>query len=361
MPPAAAHAAPASLPPPLAEAARHRAVDGGGKAGPPSALLAARKVTCSFPVRRGLLGRTVRLTAVDGVSIDLAKAEILALVGESGCGKSTLARVLLGIQNADAGEVLLDGRPLDAIAPLERARLVQPVFQDPFSSLNPRRRVSEIVCRPLDVHGIGDAQTRLARVEDTMDLVGLPRRLLRSYPAQLSGGQRQRVAIARAIILRPRIVVCDEPTSALDLSVQAQILNLLLDLRDTLGLSIVIITHDLAVVGGIANRVAVMYLGQVVEQGASRAVLDSPRHPYTRALLKSVLTPDFGAGIPADELGPALPDPLNIPSGCRFHPRCPEAFGICAKHEPPPHPSGDGEARCHLHASPASAPTASVA
>jgi peptide/nickel transport system ATP-binding protein len=230
--------------------------------------------------------------------------------------------------------VLVDGRPLLTVDRRERARLIQPVFQDPFSSLNPRQRVRDIVGLPLAAQGNIPVAQQRDRVAEMLVRVGLSMEMADRLPAQLSGGQRQRVAIARALVLRPRIVVCDEPTSALDVSVQAQILNLLAELRRELGLTYVFISHNLAVVEHIASEVAVMYLGRFVEQAPVDALFRDPRHPYTRALLTSVLTPEPGKGIPDIGLGDTYPDPANIPSGCRFHPRCPVAFDRCPTDEP---------------------------
>jgi len=273
--------------PPAAQAAASTAAS--------NALLSARNVGCTFTIRTGLLAKSKTLTAVDNVSLDLAEGEIVALVGESGSGKSTLARILLGLQAPDKGEVLIAGTPVQSVPPFERAKLVQPVFQDPYSSLNPRKTIGQSIGRPLELHGQQSAAERKKIVERTMELVGLPKRLLNNYPSQLSGGQRQRVAIARAIILKPKLLICDEPTSALDVSVQAQILNLLLDLRDELGLSYLLITHDLAVVDCVATRIAVMHCGRIVELGSKDDVLSAPGHPYTRTLLGSVLKIDMPA------------------------------------------------------------------
>jgi peptide/nickel transport system ATP-binding protein len=261
----------------------------------PDTLLSARHVGCTFTIRAGLLAKARSLTAVDDVSLDIAEGEIVALVGESGSGKSTLARILLGLQAPDTGEVLIAGTPVQSVPPFERAKLVQPVFQDPYSSLNPRKTIGQSIGRPLELHGQDSPAERKKIVEQTMELVGLPKRLFNNYPSQLSGGQRQRVAIARAIILKPKLLICDEPTSALDVSVQAQILNLLLDLRDELGLSYLLITHDLAVVDCVATRIAVMHRGKIVELGNKDDILSSPGHPYTRTLLGSVLKVDMPA------------------------------------------------------------------
>ncbi len=260
------------------------------------------------------------LVAVDRVSLAVPEGAVLGIVGESGCGKSSLARLLLGLAAPDAGEIRLFGAPVATLGRRERARLVQPVFQDPLSSLNPRRRVRDIVALPLEVQG---ETGRDAKVLEMLARVGLGADLAARYPAELSGGQRQRVAIARALVLRPRVVVCDEPTSALDVSVQAQILNLLMELRRELRLTVVFISHNLAVVQHVADTVAVMYLGRIVERAPAERLFADAQHPYTRALLASVLTAEPGLGLPDVGLGEAIPDPSNIPGGCRFHPRCP--------------------------------------
>ena len=311
-------------------------------------LIEIRDVSQTFRVRDGLFGAKRRVMAVARVSLTLNAGEVIGIVGESGCGKSTLARVILGLQKPTSGDVLIDGRHLADLDRRERARLIQPVFQDPFSSLNPRRLVRDIVGMPLAAQGgVGDAEQR-RRVEAMMQRVGLDPAMGERLPAQLSGGQRQRVAIARALILQPRIVVCDEPTSALDVSVQAQILNLLAELRREFGLSYVFISHNLAVVEHVASEVAVMYLGRIVERNTARALFHAPRHPYTKALLASVLTPEPGLGIPEIGLGDAMPDPTNVPPGCRFHPRCPVAIPTCATAAPMTHAGQDGVVECHL-------------
>jgi peptide/nickel transport system ATP-binding protein len=301
-------------------------------------------------VKRGLFGQRSELRALDHVSLSITRGDILALVGESGCGKSTLARALLGLTTVQHGNVQFGGALLESIAPRIIARSLQPIFQDPYSSLNPRRTLSEIIRRPLDVHAIGAPHERRTKVLEMMEQVGLPARLEHSYPNQLSGGQRQRAAIARAIIMRPQLLICDEPTSALDVSVQAQILNLLLDLRDELGLTYLIITHDLALVKHMATRVAVMYFGEIVETGDARQIFASPRHPYTQALLASALTITPGAGVPDNRLGQSYPNPLEPPAGCRFHPRCPSALSTCASVAPPVIGDRERYVRCHLRA-----------
>jgi peptide/nickel transport system ATP-binding protein len=303
----------------------------------------------TFTVRRGLLAPAATLHAVAGVSLAVRKGEVLGIVGESGCGKSTLARMILGLLPPTAGHIRLGGRELRQISRREIARRMQPVFQDPYSSLNPRRRIADIVRLPLDVQGGGTAQDRRRRALAVLDKVGLPARYADSYPSQLSGGQRQRVAIARALVTEPEIVVCDEPTSALDVSVQSQILNLLMDLRRDLGLTYIFISHNLAVVEHLATRVAVMYLGRVVELAPTEEIFSTPRHPYTQALLASILTPEPGLGIPETGLGDTPPDPLNVPSGCPFHPRCPKALAPCASVVPHPVLAGPASVACHLH------------
>jgi peptide/nickel transport system ATP-binding protein len=302
----------------------------------------------TFRVKQGLFGAAKQVVAVDQVDFAVAAGETLGVVGESGCGKSTLARVILGILPPSAGEVLIDGEKIHALDRRARARKIQPVFQDPYSSLNPRRKVRDIVAVPLVAQGdVPDRDIR-SRVDAMLARVGLDPAMGERLPAQLSGGQRQRVAIARALVLRPRIVVCDEPTSALDVSVQAQILNLLAELRRDLGLTYLFISHNLAVVEHIADRVAVMYLGRVVEQRATEALFAAPRHPYTKALLASVLTPEPGLGIPETGLGDAMPDPANIPPGCRFHPRCPAVLEKCRSLAPRITLDTTGQVACHL-------------
>jgi peptide/nickel transport system ATP-binding protein len=277
--------------------------------------------------------RTV--VAVDDVSLSVPEGGVMGIVGESGCGKSTLARLILGLLPADSGDIAIDGQRLADLDRKARARLIQPVFQDPFASLNPLARVRDIVAMPLVAQGKFARAEVTRTVEEMLARVGLSKEMGSRLPAELSGGQRQRVAIARALVLRPRIVVCDEPTSALDVSVQAQILNLLAELRRDLGLTYLFISHNLAVVEHVASEVAVMYLGRLVERAPTERLFARSEHPYTKALLASVLTPEPGLGVPDVGLGDTLPDPANIPSGCRFHPRCPAAEPRCATEAPP--------------------------
>jgi peptide/nickel transport system ATP-binding protein len=312
-------------------------------------LLETVAVTRRFSVGGGFFRRKKAFAAVNGVSLKVRRGEVLGLVGESGCGKSTLAKLLLGLLEPSEGEILVDGTALAKIDQLKRSRRIQPIFQDPYSSLNPRKTIGNIISLPLRVHKVGDPSRLRREVDEMMGLVGLSRRYINSYPSQLSGGQRQRVAIARALIMRPEVVVCDEPTSALDVSVQSQILNLLLDLRRELGLTYVLISHNLAVVEHIATRVAVMYLGRIVEEKSTETLFDKPQHPYTHALLASVLTPDPRLDIPDAHLGTAFPNPIDPPSACSFHPRCPHEMPHCSKVDPWPIRQNDGFVECHLY------------
>jgi peptide/nickel transport system ATP-binding protein len=295
-----------------------------------TSAIEVRNLCREFRPRGGMMTAHRPVRAVDGVTFSLPAGGALGLVGESGCGKSTLARLTLGLLTPTSGEVLIDGHPLAGMDRRERARLIQPVFQDPYSSLNPRQRIRDIVRLPLASQGHLTKGQQVDRVMEMLARVGIPSEMGERVPGQLSGGQRQRVAIARALILHPRIVVCDEPTSALDASMQAQILNLLMELRRELGLTCLFISHNLAVVEHIATEVAVMYLGRIVEHAPTQDLFRAPAHPYTQALLASVLTPDPSLGIPDVGLGDTYPDPTNIPPGCRFHPRCPRAVATCA-------------------------------
>ncbi|WDZ97586.1 ATP-binding cassette domain-containing protein [Herbaspirillum sp. WKF16] len=251
-----------------------------------------------YRLKRGMFREPGEIRAVDDVSLRLYRGETLGLVGESGCGKSTLAKMLLGLLEPSSGNVLINGREVDPGHRKEHARHIQPIFQDPYSSLNLRKTVADIVGLPLKIHRIGSAAERARKVRQILDLVGMPERTSGQYPNQLSGGQRQRVAIARALILRPDILICDEPTSALDVSVQAQILNLLLDLKAEFGLTYLFISHDLGVVEHLVDRVAVMNQGRIVELQTREKIFSEAQHPYTRMLLASALTPEPGRGLP---------------------------------------------------------------
>jgi peptide/nickel transport system ATP-binding protein len=308
-------------------------------------VLVVRDVLRDYAIG-GPFARRQTLRALRGVDLSVARGQILGLVGESGCGKSTLARILLGIEEPTAGTVLVDGKPIKSYSRLERAQLMQPVFQDPYSSLNPRMTVEAIIAAPLQVRREGTSASRRKRVQELAAEIGLPHHLIEAYPSQLSGGQRQRVAIARALIGRPKILICDEPTSALDVSVQSQILNLLHRMKRELDLTMILISHNLAVVHHLADEVAVMYLGQIVERGPSEAIFRRPHHPYTGVLLKAVLSPRPGSHLPDLGLQADFPSPLNPPPGCAFHRRCPNAGDICMRAMPQPL-RGSHTFRCH--------------
>ncbi len=310
-----------------------------------------------YAVRGGLLGtQRAVVRAVDGVTLDVARGETLGLVGESGCGKSTLARLLLRLEHPGAGRIVVDGQDLaDAPAAFLAAypRKVQMIFQDPFSSLNPRRSIGATIVEPLAIHGVPRA-ARAARLAELMERVGLRPELAGRYPHEFSGGQRQRVAIARALALNPDCVVCDEPVSALDVSIQAQVINLLRELQRDFGLTYVFISHDLSVVGHVSDRVAVMYLGRLMELAPAPELFADPLHPYTRALLLAVPVPDPARRGPAARLAGDPPSPMAPPPGCPFHPRCPEAMPVCAAAPPRWAEVAPGRyVACHLHAGPA--------
>jgi len=320
-----------------------------GKPNEQHPALECKNVGCTFMIGKGILSPKKPLRAVDDVSLKINRGQVFAVVGESGCGKTTLARMLLGLLEPTDGEIYLDGQPISEVRSDVISRKVQPVFQDPYSSLNPRKTIESIISLPLRVHDIGTKESRIDRVSELMRLVGLPSRLIHSYPNQLSGGQRQRVAIARALIMEPGIIVCDEPTSALDVSVQAHILNLLQDLKDKFNLTYIFISHDLAVVEHLADWVAVMYLGRLIEFGSASEVLRNPLHPYTQALMESVLTPDPRKGLPEITFGRGLPNPLEPPSGCNFHPRCSKIIDGCDSKMPKLLPESDRLVECHLY------------
>tara|TARA_R100000365_G_scaffold3275_2_gene10507 strand:- start:2794 stop:4794 length:2001 start_codon:yes stop_codon:yes gene_type:complete len=311
------------------------------KADADALLMQGRGIEKIYDIKRSLFARPRKLHALDDVSIDIRRGETFALVGESGSGKTTLAKILLGLNPATHGEVLLEGEPIAKMDRLKRARMIQPIFQDPYSSLNPRHTVGQIIARPLEIHRIGDTASRKAEVAEVMERVGLSRRVMHNHPNQMSGGQRQRVAIARALIMKPALLVCDEPTSALDVSVQAQILNLLSDLQRDLGLTYLLITHDIGVVHQVASRIAVMYLGQIVETGDASDVLRAPRHPYTQLLLSSV--PELeGAGKARRPGSAVVTNPLDLPPGCRFSERCPYVAEACRVAVPDLMPAANG-------------------
>ncbi len=324
---------------------------------PPEPLLRVEDLKVHFPLTAGLFARREigRVRAVDGVSLTVQPGETLGLVGESGCGKSTTGLAILRMQTVTEGRIVFENTDIThlsqaAMRPIRRR--MQMVYQDPYGSLNPRMKVADIVAEPLVVHDIGDTASRRAKTASLLELVGLTKDMSRRYPHEFSGGQRQRIGIARALALEPALLICDEPVSALDVSIQAQVVNLLADLRERLGLSMIFIAHDLAVVRHVSDRVAVMYLGRIVEVASRAQLYENPLHPYTVALLAAIPIPN-----PAIEAARArvvvtgeVPSALNPPSGCRFHTRCPRVMARCKVEEPVLREQADGQSvSCHLY------------
>ncbi|MGJ5023653.1 ABC transporter ATP-binding protein [Bradyrhizobium oligotrophicum] len=317
-------------------------------------LLQVNDLKKHFPISSGLFGRSKsKVHAVDGVSFEIARGETLSLVGESGCGKSTVGRAILRLFDVTAGQIVLDGQRIDDLPPgslREMRRRVQVVFQDPFSSLNPRMRIRDILAEPINNFGLAKtAAERDARIAELMEIVRLPRDAVNRRPHEFSGGQRQRIGIARALAAKPDLVVCDEAVSALDVSVKAQIVNLLQDLQREFGLALLFISHDLAIVEHMTHRVAVMYLGKIVEMAPRRQIFATPGHPYTKALLSAVPIPEPGAERTPIILKGDVPSPVNPPKGCRFNTRCPLAFDRCRVEAPELRLKGEDQwVACHL-------------
>lgn len=310
-----------------------------------------------FPINEGILRRkTGEIRAVDGVSFSIGEGQTFGLVGESGSGKTTMGRAMLRLTEPTAGTVEIDGQDVVDLSDgdLKRFRRnMQIVHQDPTSSLNPRHRVKTIIEAPLKIHSYGNAETRIERIEELLDMVDLPREYMYRYPGQLSGGQKQRVGIARAVALNPKFVVLDEPTSALDVSVQARIVNILQRIQEEYGITYLFITHDLSLLSNVADRIGVMYLGRLVEVGDVDSVFRTPEHPYSRALLSAISTvseADERAKPEKQTIEGEIPDPREKPSGCAFRSRCPRVFDACSGEEPPMYNLGDDQvARCYLH------------
>ena len=321
----------------------------------PAPFIEVRNLVKHFPLKKGFFAASDAgvVRAVDDISFTVARGETLGLVGESGCGKSTTGRLMLRLIDPTSGALLYDGTDLAKVTPKDmrdRRRELQIIFQDPYSSLNPRMTVESIISEPLVIHGIGNSASRRERAHELLDVVGLARSYANRYPHEFSGGQRQRIGIARALALRPQFIVCDEPVSALDVSIQAQVINLMQDLQREFGLTYLFISHNLAVIRHIADRVAVMYLGKIVELTDKHSLYASPKHPYTQALLSAI-----PIARPSDEkrtrvvLTGDVPSPINPPAGCRFHTRCPYAEARCKTNEPPLVDVGGGHhVACHL-------------
>ncbi len=317
-------------------------------------LLNVENLKVHFPIKKGIVSKTVGYVyAVDGVSLTLGEGETLGLVGESGCGKTTTGLAVLRLIDLTAGKVTFEGTDISRLSGnglRELRRQMQIIFQDPYSSLNPRMTVNQILGDPMDIHGVYRGRERAERIAYLLDRVGLTPEQGRRYPHEFSGGQRQRVGIARALALNPKLIVGDEPVSALDVSIQAQIINLLIRLQKEFKLSYIIIAHDLAVVEHLCDRIAVMYLGKVVEMGSYRGIYSNPKHPYTQALLSAIPVPDPHGDRHRTILHGDVPSPINRPSGCHFHPRCGQRLAGCDQEEPKLTEVGPGHrAACHVY------------
>lgn len=319
-------------------------------------ILEVKDLQVHFPVTEGLLKRRVgSIAAVNGVSFHIKRGETFSLVGESGCGKSTTALSVLKMQSVTGGQIIFDGENITQHSPGQMRRIrqkMQMVYQDPFGSLNPRMKIGSIIGEPLRVHGLaGDKEQYHARISSLMKTVGLLEDMAERYPHEFSGGQRQRICIARALALDPKLIICDEPVSALDVSIQAQVVNLLMDLQERLGLTYLFIAHDLSVVRHISNRVAVMYLGKIVEEADRDILFRTPKHPYTKALLAAVpeADPELEAQRAEQLIIGEIPSLRSPPSGCTFHTRCSQAVPTCKQYEPSPRTDGSSTITCHLY------------
>ncbi len=319
-------------------------------------ILEAKNVKKHFPIRKGLLLREVAsVKAVDDVSLFVRKGETLGLVGESGCGKSTLGRTLIRLYEPTAGAISFEGSDflkMKGEALRQKRRNMQMIFQDPYAALDPRMTVGQIIRQPMDIHNVGTQEERTKRVLDLIELVGLRKGHVNRYPHEFSGGQRQRICIARSIALNPELIICDEPVSALDVSIQAQILNLLKDLQDKLKLTYVFISHDLSVIEHVCDRIAVMYLGKIVEVGTRDELFQNPQHPYTQALIGAIPRVGQGKKKMKKSLSGEVPSPINPPPGCSFHPRCQYKMDICSQKTPKLEGAGTHQKACWLEKAP---------
>lgn len=316
-------------------------------------ILKATNIKKYFPIKKGFFLKTVgQVKAVDDVSLEVRKGETIGLVGESGCGKSTLGRTLIRLYEPTSGEIEFEQKDFLKVAGGDLRQLrrdIQMIFQDPYASLDPRMTVGQILRQPFDIHNVGSSTEREARVKELLELVGLKASHVNRYPHEFSGGQRQRICIARAIALNPKLIICDEPVSALDVSIQAQILNLLKDLQEKLGLTYIFISHDLSVIEYFCDRVAVMYLGKIVEIGSREDIFNSPKHPYTQALLSAIPRVGEGKKQMKKSLSGEVPSPINPPTGCTFHPRCSFCMKECSEKIPVLSGKGSQKAACWLY------------
>jgi oligopeptide/dipeptide ABC transporter ATP-binding protein len=328
-----------------------------------TAVIEAADLSKHFQSKRSLFGNDKSVVrAVDGISFAIEPGKTLGVVGESGCGKTTTAKLVLGLEDPTGGEIRFEGRnltTLDAAGRRHYRKSVQAVFQDPYASLNPRMRIGQIIAEPLVTNEVVARDAVRRRIAELLQLVGLPDRAADLFPHEFSGGQRQRIAIARALALSPKLIVLDEPVSALDVSIRAQILNLLRDLQERLGLSYLFIAHDLAAVAHMSHEIVVMYLGRIVESGEARALARAPKHPYTEALFSAALPSHPDERRPEIILQGEVPSPINPPSGCRFHPRCAQAMAQCSTDEPPLASVERRMVACHLYADAAASPQSS--
>lgn len=317
-------------------------------------LLQVKNLVKHFPISKGIIFSKVAgvVKAVDDISFDIIKNTTFGLVGESGCGKSTTGRLLLRLIEPDSGEIIFKGRNLTELSKREMSEYrkdMQMIFQDPFTSLNPKMKIQDILAEPIIIHRLAFGKKQTERIHELLDIVGLSWDYAGRYPHELSGGQRQRIGIARALALEPELIICDEPVSALDVSIQAQIINLLLDLQDEFGLTYIFIAHDLSIVKHISDTVAVMYLGKIVELAAKAQLFDKPQHPYTKSLLNAVPIPDPALNRKRAILAGEIPSAINPPTGCQFHPRCPYVMDICRKKSPKWKDIGSNHyVTCHL-------------